>query len=136
MDTEELMKMIEASPKQFEKQKLDNLGNPKFSDYLAKLMERYRSSAQQLIVKTCLSKTFVYQILSGSRMPGRDTVLKLALALGITIDETQRLLTLGGKNILYPRIRRDAAVLCCMLQKKRLDEINQFLEELGEKPFL
>lgn len=130
--TDELMRMIEASPKQFEKQKLNGISDKNFSSYLRDLMEDYHCTAAQLIARTYLSKTFFYQILSGSRMPGRDTILKTALALGLTVDETQRLLTLGGRNALYPKVRRDAAILCAIRQNRRLDEVNQMLEELGE----
>lgn len=136
LSTEELMGMIEASPKQFEKQNIQKLKNPQFGSYLGKLMEKYHMDAAAMVTKTCLSRTFFYQVLSGSRKPGRDTVLKLALAMGASVDETQRLLTLGGRNILYPRIRRDAAILCCIMQNKKLDVVNQFLEELGEEALL
>ena len=69
-------------------------------------------------------------------MPGRDVVIRICLALKVEVDEAQRLLMLAEKGCLYPKVRRDAAILCCLEEKKSLEDTNQFLEEHGEKKLL
>lgn len=63
-------------------------------------------------------------------------ILRISLAMKATVDETQRLLTLAEKGVLYPKVKRDAAILCCIETKKSLEYTNLFLEEHGEKKLL
>ncbi len=134
--TDEILNQIKDGPQQFMEKKLDRIDDLQFGDYLSGLMTKYDLTAGQLIIRTCLSKPFVYQILNGGRMPGRDVVLRIALALRADLDETQRLLTLAEKGALYPKIRRDAAILCCIESRKSLEYTNLFLKEHGEKELL
>ena len=133
--TARLMKMLETSPNQFRAQ-LSLVNAPDFHEYLYSLMEKQKMSIPTLITSASISKTYAYQFLNGERMPGRDIILRISLAMGLTLDETQRLLTLAGKSTLYPKIRRDAGVLYCIRKKMNLDETNSFLEDLGEAPLL
>lgn len=134
--TARLLRMLETSPRRFQEQQLAEKDDPSFHAYLNKLMDEHQYYAPDLVVGACISKTYVYQFINGERHPGRDIILRIALAMGLTLDETQRLLTLAGKSILYPRIRRDASILYCIRTKMSLDESNSFLEDLGEVPLL
>lgn len=134
--TARLMRMLETSPGRFQEQQLGKHNDPSFHEYLNKLMEEHECYAPSLVVSACISKTYVYQFINGERLPGRDIIVRIALAIGLTLDETQRLLTLAGKSVLYPRIRRDAGILYCIRKKMSLDEANSFLEDLGEDPLL
>lgn len=134
--TVRLLRMLETSPRRFQELQLGKKNDPSFHGYLNKLMEDYEYYAPDLVVSACISKTYVYQFINGERLPGRDIILRISLAMGLTLDETQRLLTLAGKSVLYPRIRRDAGILCCIRKKMSLDEANSFLEDLGEVPLL
>lgn len=130
--TAKLMRMLETSPQQFREQQLPNINSPAFHEYLYLIIEKYSFSMPMLIVNASISKTYAYQFLNGERIPGRDIILRMCLVMRVKLDEIQRLLTLAGKSILYPKIRRDAAVLYCIKKKMTLDETNAFLETLGE----
>lgn len=134
--TARLLRMLETSPRRFQEQQLAEKNDPSFHAYLNKLMEEYQYYAPDLVVGACISKTYVYQFINGERLPGRDIILRIGLTMGLTLDEIQRLLTLAGKSVLYPRIRRDASILYCIRKKMSLDESNSFLEDLGEVPLL
>lgn len=134
--TDEIINQIKSAPGQFSEKKLDLIENICFEDYLNTLMEKYHCTPGQLIIRTCLSKPFVYQILKGERVPGRDVILRISLSLRADVDETQHLLMLAEKGVLYPKIKRDAAILCCIELRKSLEYTNQFLEEHGEKKLL
>lgn len=134
--TARLMKMLESSPNQFIERHLPNAKAPVFHEYLYKLMEEKQISVPELITRACISKTYAYQFINGERLPGRDIILRIALSVRLSLDETQRLLTLAGKAVLYPKIRRDAGILYCFKKKMTLDETNSFLEDLGEVPLL
>lgn len=134
--TARLMRMLETSPRQFREQQLPHITGMAFHEYLYFLMEKQKMTTPTLITGACISKTYAYQFLNGERLPGRDIILRIGLAMDLTLDETQRLLTLAGKSVLYPKIRRDAGVLYCIRKKMTLDETNSFLEDLGEASLL
>ncbi len=137
--TSELFKMIQESPKQFA-ENIKNAqaydGSLELSEYLWQLLEQHGMMIPDLIVKTLLSKSFVYQVFSGKRNPGRDILLRIAFALHLTVEETQHLFLVGGKGALYPKVRRDAAIIYCLEQEMSLDEANDFLEYVSERGLL
>lgn len=80
-----------------------------------------------------ISKSYGYQVLRGERIPGRDILLRTALFLKLNLKETQRLLAVGGCGALYPKIRRDAAVIFALNQKMSLLETEDLLVSLPER---
>ena len=59
----------------------------------------------QVIERSQIERTYGHQLFNGTRRPSRDKVLQLALGLGLSVDETQRLLRAAGKSPLYPRLK-------------------------------
>ena len=96
--------------------------------YLAQMLKKYGVSKHEMIEKADLEKGYAYQILRGVRKPSRDKLLQIALGLGCDLSETQRLLRLGGRNELYSRVRRDAAIIFCIQKHDGLDDCQCFLE--------
>lgn len=82
-----------------------------FHNYLYNLISNKNISIQKVGVKAFLSRSFVYQIFSGARIPNRDIILRIALVLNISLDETQRLLKLANRGGLYPKMKRDAVII-------------------------
>ncbi len=134
--TDQLFHQIKEAPARFSEKKLDLIEDPSFVEYLDQLMKKYHCTPGQMIIRSCLSKPFVYQILKGERIPGRDVIIRISLSMKADVDETQHLLTLAGKGALYPKVRRDAAILCCIEGHKDLEETSLFLEKHGEKKLL
>lgn len=134
--TGEIIHRIQQDPQQFQERYLDTVGELQFEEYLSELMEKYHFTPGKLIIRSCLSKPFVYQILKGERVPGRDMVIRMGLAMSAELDEIQRLLTRAGKGVLYPKVRRDAAIMCCIEMEKTLEDTNLFLKEHGEKELM
>ena len=64
-----------------------------------------------VIEQSQIERTYGHQLFNGTRRPSRDKVLQLAIGLGLTVDETQKLLRSAGKSPLYPRLKRDAVIL-------------------------
>ena len=138
MLTEELLNELNANPGAFEA-RLRN--NPMSSSiiphkHLHSLIAQRGVALSQLIEQSGLNKPFIYQILAGERKPGRDTLIRIALCIKLPLEETQRLLALWKHPRLYPRIRRDAAVLYCMKQGVSMNEASEYLSSIEEKPLL
>lgn len=107
-----------------------------FTRYLKELMKTYQISGTGLIRNSLLSKSYTYQVLDGSRQPERNVVLRLVFSLGCSLKEVQHLLALSDNGILYPKIRRDAAIIFGIRQGYSLAEENEFLEKIGEQGLL
>lgn len=103
------------------------------SQLLLELLEKAGLSAPEWMTAADVSKSYGYQILRGERVPGRDILLRTALALGLSLKETQRLLAVGGCGALYPRVRRDAAVIFALNQKMTLLQAEELLSSLPER---
>lgn len=109
---------------------------PCFKDYLYELMERRGLDAGWLVVKSMLSRSFAYQICSGERQPGRDIVLRIAIAVGASVNETQQLLRLAQRGTLYPRDPRDAVIIYALSRKLDLYEADELLLQMGQRALL
>ena len=103
------------------------------SQVLLELLEKAGLSAPEWMTAADVSKSYGYQILRGERVPGRDILLRTALTLRLTLKETQRLLTIGGCASLYPRVRRDAAVIFALNRRMTLMEAEDLLASLPER---
>lgn len=133
--------MAETTSKLFEKLRspggralLDQpLTAPSCAQALRNLLDRADISASDWITAADISRSYGYQILRGERIPGRDILLRTALALHLSVEEAQRLLTLGGCAALYPRLRRDAAVIFALNQSLSLLETESLLSSLPER---
>lgn len=106
---------------------------PTCAQVLQELLEQAGVSAPEWIAAADISKSYAYQVLRGERTPGRDILLRTALALRLSLKETQRLLAMGGCGALYPRIRRDAAVIFALNQHMTLLETEDLLASLPER---
>ena len=106
---------------------------PTCAQVLQTLLEQAGLSAPEWIAAADISKSYAYQLLRGGRIPGRDILLRTALVLRLSLKEAQRLLAVGGCGALYPKIRRDAAVIFALNQHMTLLETEDLLASLPER---
>lgn len=123
-DTEGFGKMIIADDAAFTKETV--------SSRLDSLMKKHDKKPSELIRKSLLSKSYVYQIIGGVRKPSREALIRLGIVCECDVFELLELLMLSGEGTLYPRIRRDAAILFCVIRKMNLYETDEFLTSIGE----
>lgn len=107
--------------------------SPSCSQVLKELLDQAGMSPSSWIAATNISKSYGYQILRGERTPGRDILLRTVLALHLSLEEAQRLLAIVGCGPLYPRVRRDAAVIFAIHQNLTLLETEELLSSLPER---
>jgi len=86
---------------------------------------------EHVIIRSGIERSFGHQLFRGIRKPSRDNVLRLAFGFGLNVDETQTLLQLARRSPLYPKIKRDAAVLYSLSRKETIMEIQSSLCDLG-----
>ena len=133
--TEELLEQLlsSASPEAY----FEGPGHPvegrDLVAYLAHLLERSGLRRARVIRESGVNATFGYQVFQGTRRPGRDTALALALSLGASLRETQRLLRLSGNAELWVKDRRDAIIAFCLDRGLGRAATDDKLYELGEE---
>lgn len=105
---------------------------PELSNYLRELLRRHGVRVKEIIRRCNLDRGYGYQMFNGTRRPTRDTLMVLALELGLTCDEAQRLLKVAGRTPLYARCRRDAAILYGLSHDLTPADTHELLVELDE----
>ena len=125
--TDELMQILmkDRSFQSFMASNKGELGGPSFDEYLAELQKKKGESAEQIIKRGMIEKSYGHQIFKGSRNPSRDTCLQLAFGFELDVEETQRLLGLAGKRL------RDAAIIYSIHNHISLADTQIVLEKLG-----
>ena len=106
---------------------------PSLPIYLSSLLHRHRLAVQDVAVRCNLDRSYAYQLFNGTRRPSRGFLLRLALLLKLGEDEAQRLLKIAGRQPLYARSRRDAAVLYALTHRLTAEKTDELLESLGEE---
>lgn len=105
-----------------------------FIDYFLSLPGPRSMAAGDLVLKTGIERSYLYQILKGRRIPSREKVLRLCIGAGLPLEEAQRVLELGKFGVLYPRDRRDAILIFALRSGLDATETDCLLDQFGEDP--
>ena len=132
VNTEQLLSILfkESDPGHFFEQNESAFLTTSFSEYLNLWCKRNHKVPEHIILKANLDKSYGHQLFSGKRNPSRDTVLQLSFAMGVDYNQAQEMLRISGKSQLYPRIKRDAAIIYCLNNHKSLTDVQILLDEL------
>ena len=79
-----------------------------FNEYLANHPEM---KPADIIEKSCLSRTYAYEIINGKKKGGRDKIIALCFAAGMDYEEVNHALKYSGNNELYAKNNRDAVII-------------------------
>ena len=101
--------------------------------YLQELLAAKGLRRIEVIHRAGLNETHGYQIFTGSRSASRDKLLRLALAMGLSLTETDRLLQAGGCNNLYAKNRRDAIIIFGLVHGYGVMRTDEELYRFGEE---
>ena len=104
-----------------------------FCEYAHFLLDEKGLVRADIVRKARLNSTYGWQVFEGQRNPGRNTVLRIALAMGLTLREVNRLLAASNNAQLYCKNRRDAIIIFCIDHGRTLEETDDALYEFGEE---
>lgn len=130
--TDELLERLLASASPEAYLLHTKLDNRSLSDYLLALIDAKGLTRADVVRRSKINSTFAYQLFGGKRQAGRDNAIRLALAIGCTLDEAQCLLRYAGHSELWCKNRRDAIIIFCIDRGYTLDECDDELYRLGE----
>ncbi len=104
-----------------------NLCANTFKDYIYALIEHKGLKISEALSMAQMSESYGYQLFNGKRQPSRDKVIQLALGLGLSLSETNRMLKLSGKSELYVKEQRDAVFMFTINKKWSLFDVEDLL---------
>ena len=73
--------------------------------YLEHLIEERGMKKKDIVRKLNLEESYARKLFGGQRIPTRKILLQCAFLLSLNLADTQRLLDIGQKPRLYPRVR-------------------------------
>ncbi|MBP1549378.1 MAG: helix-turn-helix transcriptional regulator [Oscillospiraceae bacterium] len=124
--TEDLERKLREEDEFDEKTIMEN-----HAEAIYKIIEKYMSEKNvqrsDLIRRLNLERTYGYQILNGTRVPTRIHIIKIGIVLGLPLEEIQRLLKIGGKEVLYARNITDARAIYAIEHKLSYEDACEFI---------
>ena len=124
-------------------------GHADLKDFLKDNREEFRGSLMKKVLndayircglskaetaeRSGMSEVYLHQILSGKRVPSRDLLLCLCLALKMSEEEANIALRECGYASLYIRNRRDAVILYALKNGWDIHRLNDTLFEENEE---
>lgn len=87
---------------------------PTLPAYLNTLCQTKGLERCEVVKRAGIDRSFGFQIFQGTKCPSRDKIIQLAIGFGMGLDEAQELIKISQKTALYPRVKRDAAIIYCL----------------------
>ena len=112
--------------------RLKGCEEPAFSSYIKDYLERNCISLSSLQKRSYIERSYFYQIVRGCKNPGRDKVVSIALAAGMTLPDTQIALQKAGGWSLCCIDPRDSVLIYAVNKSLSIAETNSLLEHYGE----
>ena len=128
MLTEDLERILREE-KDFDEQLVLNNKSPDIHILINKYIAEKNATHADIIRKLNVERCYGYQLLNGKRVPTRIQLVKIALLLKLTLDETQKLLRAAGKELLYARNLTDAKIIHVIEHDLPFDEACEFIWE-------
>lgn len=132
--TDELFKILEKqdSFRAYEAEYSGEFSDRPLNEMLSDMLKSSGMTKSAVIEKANIDRVYGYQIFSGEKKnPSRDKLIMLCIAMGCTVSNVQELMKKCSYPMLYPRIRRDSALIFSLEQKLSVIETNELLFDLG-----
>lgn len=132
--TEELLNELLSASSVDEYVSQHDVEERRFDAYLRELAEAHGMTRPEVVRAANINDTYGYELFVGRKVaPGRDKVLQLALAMHLSLRETDRLLQAAGASRLYCKDQRDAIIIFCLDRGLSLLETNEALYAHGKE---
>ena len=126
MDTIELQNML----KHAREIPVEALKDVTFQEYLN---SKIKVPLAKIIEKTTLQRNYAYQIFNGTRLPGRDKMLQIGLAMQLSLHDINVLLSLSNNGSLYAKVKRDAIIIFAIQNHLSVMDTNVLLHEYKQE---
>lgn len=85
--------------------------NVDIKEFWKKAVDTSSKTKSDIINKADMSYCYFYDVINGRKIPSKDKIIRIALAMNLSLDDCQEALRISGKSALYPRIKRDSILI-------------------------
>jgi len=100
---------------------------PSIASVLNELLGKRNKSVDALAELSGLNAASIYRFMNNQRNPSRNALLRIAITLELSINETQVLLKSGNCAALTASQERDLIIMDGLVNKKNFEDINNTL---------
>lgn len=104
-----------------------------FAGYFNKLCEEKNVKISDIYMNSAIGKSFAYDMRNGTKLPSKETAIKVAFVLNATLEETNLLLKASGNKELYPRREEDAIIEFAIRNHLDVYQTEELLRKRGVK---
>lgn len=106
-----------------------NFVDMSISEYLHELLEEKNLKQADVIKRSELQQNYACQIFNGTKNPSRDKLICIAVGMGLDMKETQRLLKICNRPVLYVKNERDSIIIYAINNEMSIIDTNELLAE-------
>ena len=101
-------------------------------EFWGELLERSGKSKSNIINAADISYIYFYEIIQGKKVPKKDKIIRLILAMELGLDDVQNALRHCNQAPLYPRIKRDSLLIYAIENNYSIFQTQELLIKNGE----
>ena len=101
-------------------------------EFWSRMIENSGLSKYDIINKSDFSYNYFYEVIGGKRIPSKDKIIRLVLAMHLEQEDCQTALKYCGYAPLYPRIKRDSLIIYAVTHKYSVFQAIELLNNSGE----
>lgn len=105
----------------------DIIRNTDIKNHWHSLIEKSNLSSFDIINRSEFAYAYYYEVIGGKKIPSRDKVIRLILAMHLGIEDCQKTLKICGLSELYPKFRRDSIIIYAVTHNLTVYELNELL---------
>ena len=113
---------------------LENFLDEDIRSFFDELLYETGQKKSEIIQKANIPRTYGYQLMEGRRKGKRDYYILIALAMGLDLKTTQRMLAVTRCSSLHSLIKRDAASVFSINHHYDPARTYDFMSTLGLEP--
>jgi len=139
MTTEELTNKLKESKNidSFIQENKNEFDEEAFKNFLDETLRRKGINVTTLAIESGISVPYAYNLFNGRKnSPRKDILLRLAFGLELSLEETNRLLILGGVAELRAKLRRDSIIIFGIENSYSIEITDELLSQYGLQTLL
>lgn len=102
-------------------------------DFWERIIKNSGMTKSDIINKSDFSYVYFYDVIAGKKIPTSDKIIRLVLAMHLSLEQCQTALRYCGKSQLYPRIKRDSLLIYAISHGYTVFQTQELLMKSGEK---
>ena len=102
------------------------------SDFWNELLKKSGKTKSDIVNASDISYIYFYEILQGKKIPTKDKIVRIILAMELALEDCQNALKYCNQSQLYPRIKRDSYIIYAIEHKYTVYKTQELLIEAGE----